>query len=130
MLQYTSLSLALIVLVAYYKRATVIHHQWLAVLCTSLINHTAKNKIAWVRLLDQVLCHLNTAYCVRVLVYAPLTKWNIKIMIINGNIALYLLYVYHIGRQCHGPNEKLWHASVHLISTVAVINTINLDIAA
>lgn len=122
MLHYTSLCLAAIVVVAHYKQDHVIHHQWLAVVCTSLINHTAQGRIYWVRLIDKLLCHVNTAYCVRRLMTVPFHS-NEFIYCTNFVILFYLTYIYHIGKQCHGNNNVFWHGSVHVVSTIAVINT-------
>lgn len=119
MLQYSSLVLCVIVIVAYYNNDTIIHHQWLAVLSTSLINHTSKGTIIPVKIFDRILCHINALYCVYRTYFM-----SYQIQCINGIIFLYLLYIFHIGGQCH--KSDYWHMSVHFTSTIAVLNTMRL----
>ena len=131
MLQYSSLCLVTIVIMAYHTGDTWMHHQWLAVLCTSLINHTTTDVTYGIavnvpiRALDRMLCHLNTAYCFHRMYCAPWTVVNKQIMFVNGILGYYVFHVYHIGRQSH--ESKLWHATVHIVSTVIVLNVMAME---
>lgn len=125
MLQYTSLVLCVIIVDAYYIRDTIIHQQWLAVLCTSLINHTSKYSIKWVGLLDRVLCHSNAAYCVWRMYSAPKVLFNNVLITCNCVMGVYIMYIYHIGKLC--DRHPLYHGSMHFVSTIIVLNVMHLE---
>lgn len=130
MLQYSSLLLSIIVVFAYYKKDTAIHHEWLAVLCTSLINHTTmqvtngRSVDIVVRYLDIFLCHVNSAHCVFRMVTAPRTVYNGKIIILNTILGIHLVYIYHFGLS---TRNDLWHAAIHFIAVIVVLNTMMLE---
>ena len=115
---------------AYYKQDTYIHHEWLIVLCTSLINHTTFDVsnhtiINWpVRIIDIAMCHFNSGHCIYRLIKAPKTDLNKQIALVNILMAIYVSYIYHGGKSQH---SKLLHASMHVVSTTIVLNTMCLE---
>lgn len=116
-LSFSSLSLSLVVILASHKKEFIIHHQWLALLCTSLINHTCNYNSKTVQKIDRILCHINTTY----LTYRMLIKKFTFLTGINAILGAYILYIYHLTDLC----EKYvnYHISLHVVSTIIAINT-------
>jgi hypothetical protein len=126
MLQYSSLTLAFIVIVAYHKHEPLFLYQWLIVLCTSLINHTTTQVSNGmmvdrpIQKLDIGMCHINAVYAAYRTIIAPMTQVNMLRTLINSLIFGYVIDTYHISQR---SNMTMNHASIHIVTTIGVINT-------
>jgi hypothetical protein len=121
-LEYSSLSLALIVLFAQYMQDSLMHALWLTQLCTSLIHHASGYASTTLQKIDIALCHINSAVCVYYTVVSAIRGYVILLPMVTMNVMLFvhLVNVYHLTPD--RTDEQ--HNSIHYGATIAACNTI------
>ena len=118
MLEFTSLLLAAPVVYAQLVGDTLMHTSWLALLCTSLLHHASRGRLASsVGRLDRILCVVNSFICGSRL--WPVTNRSEVACWMAGAFIVYTYHVSGVARRIKAVHMSI-HVTAALVACMAV----------